>query len=143
MAESHVLSGLVAKRGELAGEVERHRGELHRLAEALSHVDATIRMFDPSYAVGAIPARTRGSRHLWFGPGECQRLVLEVLRDAIEPLSSRALAQAVAARKGLEDRRDVLAAVQKSASAVLRRLVAKGVVRRQALADGTAVWQRG
>ena len=143
MAESHVLSGLVAKRGELAGEVERHRGELHRLAEALSHVDATIRMFDPSYAVGAIPARTRGSRHRWFGPGECQRLVLEVLRDAIEPLSSRALAQAVAARKGLEDRRDVLAAVQKSASAVLRRLVAKGVVRRQALADGTAVWQRG
>jgi len=143
MAESHVLSGLVAKRGELAGEVERHRGELHRLAEALSHVDATIRMFDPSYAVGAIAARTRGSRHQCFGPGECQRLVLEVLRDAIEPLSSRALAQAVAARKGLEDRRDVLAAVQKSASAVLRRLVAKGVVRRQALADGTAVWQRG
>ena len=48
MAESHVLSGLVAKRAELAGEVEHHRGELHRLAEALSHVDATIRLFDPA-----------------------------------------------------------------------------------------------
>jgi len=24
--------------------------------------------------------------HRWFGPGECQRLVLEVLRAAAEPL---------------------------------------------------------
>lgn len=143
MAESTVLSGLVAKRGELAGEVEHHRRELHRLANALSHVDATIRLFDPGYELGSIPARTRGSRHQWFGPGECQRLVLEILRDAVEPLSSRALAQEVAARKGLEDRRDVLAVVQKTASAVLRRLVAKGVVRRQARADGAQVWERG
>jgi len=109
----------------------------------LSHVDVTIRLFDPSYAVGAIAARTRGSRHQWFGPGECQRLVLEVLRDAVEPLSGRALAREVAARKWLEARHDVLAVVQKSALAVLRRLVAKGVVRRQALADGSHVWERG
>ena len=143
MAESHVLSGLVAKRGELAGEVECHRRELQRLAEALGHVEATIRLFDPSYELGAIPARKRGSRQQWFGPGECQRLVLEVLRDAVEPLSGRALAREVLARKGLEDSRDILAVVQKTALAVLRRLVAKGVVRRQALADGTHVWERG
>jgi hypothetical protein len=126
----------------LAGEVEHHRRELNRLSDALSHVDATIPLFDPSCELGALPARQRGSRHQWFGPGACQRLVLEVLRDAVEPLSSRALAQEVAARKGLEDRRDVLAVVQKTASAVLRRLVAKGVARRQMLADGTPVWER-
>ena len=33
MAQSLVVSGLVAKRGELAGEVERCRQELQRLAE--------------------------------------------------------------------------------------------------------------
>jgi len=143
MAESNVLSGLVAKRGELAGEVEHYRRELQRLAEALGHVDATIRLFDPSYELGAPPARTRGSRQQWFGSGECQRLVLESLRDAVEPLSGRTLAQEVMARKGLEDSRAVLAVVQKTALAVLRRLVAKGVVRRQALADGTHVWERG
>jgi hypothetical protein len=32
MAESQVLSGLVAKRGELAGEMDHHRRELQRLA---------------------------------------------------------------------------------------------------------------
>ena len=143
MVESHVLSGLVAKRGELAGELEHHRRELQRLAQALGHVEATIRLFDPSYELGAVAARKRGSRRQWFGPGECQRLVLEVLRDAVEPLSGRALAREVVVRKGLEDSRDVLAVVQKTALAVLRRLVAKGVVRRQALADGTQVWERG
>ena len=143
MAESHVVSGLVAKRGELAGEVEHHRRELRRLADALGHVEATIRLFDPGYELGAVPARKRGSRRQWFGPGECQRLVLEVLRDAVEPLSGRALAREVMARQGLEDSRDVLAVVQKTALAVLRRLVAKGVVRRQARADGSHVWERG
>jgi hypothetical protein len=61
MAESHVVSGLVAKRGKLAGEVEQHRRELQRLAQALGHVEATIRLFDPGYELGAVPARKRGS----------------------------------------------------------------------------------
>ena len=56
MAESQVVSGLVAKRGELAGEVERHRRELQPLGEELGHLDATIRLFDPSYALGAVGA---------------------------------------------------------------------------------------
>ena len=56
--------------------------------------------------------------------------MLEVLRDAPEPQSGRALAQAVVASKGLEDSRDVLAVVQKTALAVPRRLVTKGEARR-------------
>jgi hypothetical protein len=82
MAESHVVSGLVAKRGELAGEAERHRRALDRLAEKLRHLDATIRLFAPDYALGGIRATQRRRTRRWFGPGECQRLVLEVLRDA-------------------------------------------------------------
>ncbi len=142
MAESHVVSGLVAKRGELAGEVEHYRRELHRLADELGHVDATIRRFDPSYDLGGIRSKKRGHRNQWFGPGECRRLVLEVLRDALEPLSGRALTQALAARKGLEGGREVLAAMQKTALAVLRRLVGKGVARSVALADGTRARER-
>ena len=143
MAESHVVSGLVAKRGELAGQVEHYRQELQRLAGQLCHVDATIRLFDPSYDLGGIRTRKQGHRNQWFRAGECQRLVLEILRDALEPLSGRALAQALAARKGLEGGGEVLAAVQKTASAVLRRLAAKGVVRSVALSHGTRAWERG
>lgn len=87
MVESHVVSGLVAKRGELAGEAERHRRELHRLADELVHLEATIRLFAPDYDLGGIRVRRRRHRHQWFKPGECQRLALEVLRDAPGPLS--------------------------------------------------------
>jgi hypothetical protein len=142
MVESHVVSGLVAKRGELAGEAERHRWELHRLADELVHLDATIRLFAPDYDLGGIRARKRRRAHRWFGPGECQRLVLEVLRDAGGPLSDQCVTTAVALRKGLQDHPEVLASLQKTALAVLRRLTGKGAARCIGLADGTRAWER-
>ncbi len=53
MADSQVVSGLVAKRGELAGEAERHRRALDQLAEDLRHLDATIRLFAPDAPLAA------------------------------------------------------------------------------------------
>ena len=142
MVESHVVSGLVAKRGELAGEAERHRRELHRLADELVHLDATIRLFAPDYDLGGIRVRRRRHRHQWFKPGECQRLVLEVLRDAPGPLSDYGVRAAVAVRKGLQDRPEVLASLHKTTQAVLRRLAGQGVARAVGLADGGRAWER-
>ena len=142
MAESLVVSGLVAKRGELAGEAEHYRQELQRLADELGHVDATIRLFDPSYNLGAIRVRKRGHRNQWFGQGECQRLILEILREAVQPLSGHTLTQALLVHKDLEGHREAATQVKKTASAVLRRLLVKGVVRRSTLPDGTRVWER-
>jgi hypothetical protein len=142
MVESHVVSGLVAKRGELAGEAERHRRELHRLADELVHLDATIRLFAPDDDLGGIRVRRRRHRHQWFKPGECQRLVLEVLRDAPGPLSDHGVRAAVAVRKGLQDRPEVLASLHKTTQAVLRRLAGKGVARAVGLADGGRAWER-
>ena len=126
MAESHVVSGLVAKRGELAGEAQHCRRELQRLADALGHLDATIRLFDPDYDLGGIQPRKRRRGQRWVAPGECQRLVLEVLRDTAGPLSDQGVAVAVATRKGLQDRPEAQAALQKTTLAVLRRLAGKG-----------------
>ena len=57
--------------------------------------------------------RGRAPRQQWFRAGECQRFVLETLRDAAEPLSDGALSQAVAARRGLNDPA-VLVSLQKT-----------------------------
>ena len=140
MADSQVVSGLVEKRAELAGEVEHYQRELQRLAAELGHLDATIRLFDPFYDLGSVRPKRRGRRTQWFAPGECQRLVLETLRDAGEPLSGRALAQMLVTRKELAGGHDVLAPVNKTAMAVLRRLLSKEVVCRSALPNGTWVW---
>jgi len=142
MAESHVVSGLVAKRGELAGQAEQCRRELHRLAGELGHLDATIRLFDPDYDLGGIRTRRRRCGQRWFGPGECQRLILEVLRDAGGPLSDQGVTTAVAAHKGLQERPEILAPLHKTTLAVLRRLTGKGAARRVELADGTRAWER-
>ena len=142
MAESHVVSGLVAKRGELAGEAQTLSPGV---AAAGGRVGPSGRD-DPSVCPGLRPRRhsarrqRRGQR--WFGPGECQRLVLEVLRDAEGPLSDQGVTVAVAARKGLQGRPEVLAPLQKTTLAVLRRLADKGAARRVGLADGARAWER-
>lgn len=115
---------------------------MHRLADELGHLDATIRLFAPDYDLGRIRPRKRRRAHHWFGPGECQRLVLEVLRDAAGPLSDQGVTVAVAARKGLQDRPEVVAPLQKTTLAVLRRLAGKGVARVVGLADGERRWER-
>jgi hypothetical protein len=142
MAESHVVSGLLAKRGELAGEAEHCRREPHRLAGEWGHRDATIRVLDPHYDLGGIGPRTRRRGQRWFGPGECQRVVLEVLRDAAGPLSDQGVTMAIAGRKGLQDRPEALAALQRTTLAVLRRLAGKGAVRAVGAADAARAWAR-
>src|SRR4249919_2909655 len=41
-------SGLIAKRAELAGQIETMQREMRDLVAAIGHVDASIRLFDPN-----------------------------------------------------------------------------------------------
>ena len=49
MAESHVVTGLVAKRAELAGQIETCRRELEHLEADVGHLDGAIKLFAPDY----------------------------------------------------------------------------------------------
>jgi hypothetical protein len=142
MAEPHVVSALVAKRGELAGEMQRYRRELRRLDEQLGHLDATIRLFAPDYDLSGVRPRQRRAGGRRFGQGECQRLVLETLRDAPEPLSDRQVASAVAASKGVDAQSPARAGLEKTTLATLRRLAKKGAIRALVPPDGRRAWQR-
>ena len=142
MAESHVVSALVAKRGELAGDVQRHRRELRRLDEQLIHLDAAIRLFAPDYDLSEVRPRQRRMGQRRFAQGECQRLVLETLRDAPEALSDRQVEAAVAASKGVEAQSPAQAGLEKTTLATLRRLAKKGAIRALTLPDGRRAWQR-
>ena len=57
MAEPHVITGLIAKRAELAGKIEHLQDELRQLVIDLDNVDATIHIFDPSIELEDIRAR--------------------------------------------------------------------------------------
>ena len=54
MSESHVVSGLVAKRSELAGLIDHHQKEIDRLTGDLVHLDAAIKLFSPEFDLGTI-----------------------------------------------------------------------------------------
>ena len=77
----YVLTGLVKRRAELAGEIEALRARLAQIGIDLGHLDAVIRPFDPEYELASIcPKRPRGPDVA--GRGERSRALLAVLREA-------------------------------------------------------------
>jgi hypothetical protein len=80
-----VLSGLVKRRAELAGEADALRGRLAQIAADLGHLDATIRLFDPDFDLAAIrPKRARSG--VDANRGATIRHALDVLRRAGKPM---------------------------------------------------------
>jgi hypothetical protein len=59
MAESHVVTGLVAKRAELAGRIEACCRELERLETDVGHLDSAIKLFAPDYKLESTGPRRR------------------------------------------------------------------------------------
>ena len=101
----HVVTGLIAKRAEIAGQIEHLQAELKAKVCELDHVEATLRIFDPEMDMAALGARKVPPAHHAFR-GEVSRIILEALRTAGRPLSTTDLTERVMAERGL-DRQDV------------------------------------
>jgi hypothetical protein len=102
----HVLSGLTKRRAELTGEAETLRARLAQIGTDVVHLDVVIRQFDPDYDLGSIrPKRARPEDAV--GRGEIGRFVLQVLREATEPVATHDVARRLMAERGqdVEDRR--------------------------------------
>src|SRR5689334_22221400 len=95
LAEAHVICALRDKRSELAGMVNRLERELVERRASLTHLDATMRLFDPDLRPEEIRPRRLRDRNAWFRPGECLRLIYDVLRHAPKPLTARELAERI------------------------------------------------
>ncbi len=141
MAESHVVTGLVAKRAELAGRIEQCHRELKRLVADVSHLDGSIKLFAPDYNLEGIRAKTPRQRNQFFHQGECQRLVLEIFRDAEEPLSARQIAETLVERKEMEATPAMIEQMRKNAWGVVRRLAGKGVIRDTGTEGSCKTWK--
>ena len=101
MADPHVLTGLISKRREIAGQIEHLQDQLRQHVIDLDHVDAAIHIFDPSIELEEIKSRPVPPRHQAF-KGEVTRIVLATLRNAKRPLTTAEIAQRVMAERGLE-----------------------------------------
>jgi hypothetical protein len=139
MAELHVISALRDKRSELAGIVSRLEHQLLAHRASLTHVDATMLLFDPDSRPQEIRPRRQRARNSWFRPGECLRLIYDVLRDAPQPVATRELTERIMQVKAIpatDDRRREL--IQKTICGSLAR--AKDTIERTDTA-GIVKWR--
>jgi hypothetical protein len=91
MAELNVVSALRNKRAELAGMVGQLEQQLTRQRTNLAHLDATMRLFEPEIRPQEIRAKRQRAGSAWSRRGECLRRIYDELRNATQPLTTRAL----------------------------------------------------
>lgn len=97
----YALSALRNKRATIASEIVQLERQLRHRRESLGHVDATLRLLDPSIEPGAIPNKRPVKNITLFRQGELGRLILDALRTAEgKPLSTAAIVTAVLAAGG-------------------------------------------
>ena len=129
MSESHVVSGLVAKRSELSGLIQHHQDAMRRLSVDLDHLNAAIKLFDPSFDLRTIKATAHREANPWFKKGESARCVLDALRVAERPLTSRQVGEAILKERGVNSSEiEDWPLFQKTILGALRRLEKKAMV---------------
>jgi hypothetical protein len=101
MTEMLAITTLRTKRAEIADALEGLGRQVEQRRTDLMHVDATLRLFDSDAAAVPGPKGPARKRNDWFQPGECRRRIHDVLRDAVTPVTTRAIVEAVMAAKTL------------------------------------------
>lgn len=129
MGESHVMTGLVAKRAELAGKLEHHQSMVRQLIMEIDALDQTLRLFNPDIELDEIKPKPLPPRHAAY-KGEVARIVLSTLRNASRPCSTHELTMHVMAERGMNtaDKR-LVKTVGKRVGACLRHHRSKGLLR--------------
>lgn len=79
---NYMVTGLVAKRAEIAGELERTHERLRELVNQLEHLDATLQLVAPDMEVEAIRPKAFRPPDDWSKRGQMSRLVLSILRTS-------------------------------------------------------------
>jgi hypothetical protein len=125
-----VLSGLVKRRSELAGDIERTHDALRKMILDLENLDATILQFDPDFRVETIQPKAFRPPKDWSNRGQMSRIILSILRQASEPLTTRDIALQLLVERALDksDQR-LLRLMTKRVGVALRGQKENGVVR--------------
>ena len=102
IATTQATYALTRLHAELAGKVIDNKREAERLAESMRHVEAVLKLIDPSFNVRGISVRRRKpNRH--FKRGTIFRYVLQILKEAEHPITTTEIVRRLFAAKGVTD----------------------------------------
>ena len=122
----------------MAGDILELLGKVDALAIDLETLDRTLRLFDPTIELAAIPALQSRPKADWALRGEVVRIVFAILREAPEPMPTRDLAGAVNRARGVEG--EITFLQVKRLRKCLDRQRARRTLRVVSV-DGTQCWQ--
>ncbi len=121
----NTVSGLVAKHAELSALRTKYKAEIKKLTVDIDHLDAAIRLFDPDadiYAIKEYVTKHRAQK------GSVKKLVLDTMREATEPLTSRQITEMWAADRGLAADEATLSILRKRIGACIKANVNQGLI---------------
>lgn len=107
----------------------------------MESVDATIRLFDPDYRVEEIRPKAFRPPDDWSKRGEMTRIILDILRQAAEPLTSRDIASQLVRERALDPTDKLMRLMTKRVGVALRGQRDKGAVRSSQAHGLYMVWE--
>lgn len=114
---------------ELGGQILENKKEAEQLADKMRHVEAVLKMLDPTYNLRRIAVKRR-QPNPWFKRGTVYRRAVDALRTATEPLTAREIAERVLLAANIKrPDKAALADLIGSVLASLRNHKGKGVER--------------
>jgi hypothetical protein len=125
---NNVVSGLIAKRRELAGIIDKLQRQLDQHRADLTHIDGALRVLATDLNPEKIRPKRAYRRNRYFARNELSRLCLGVLRTAgDELLNTDDIAGRVIAVKGFDQADAILrAAIREQVGSTVKRLHRSG-----------------
>jgi hypothetical protein len=121
----NTVAGLVAKHAELMALREKYKAEIKKLTVDIDHLDAAIRLFDPTadtYAIKEYVTKHRAEK------GTVKRFVLSTLRTATAPMTSRQLTELWVVDRGLVADDATVTTIRKRIGACIKSCVEQGLI---------------
>jgi hypothetical protein len=121
----NTVAGLVEKHKELSALREKYRAEIKKLTVDIDHLDAAIRLFDPTadtYAIKEYVTKHRAEK------GSVKRFILNRFREAPAPLTSRQITELWVADRGLVADEATYATIRKRIGAAIKTCVGQGLI---------------
>jgi hypothetical protein len=130
-SHDHVVSGLIEKRRELAGIIDKLQRQLDQHRADLTHIDGTLHVLAAGLDPETIRPKRAYRRNRYFARNELSRLCLGVLRTAAgELLSTDDIAGGVIVAKGFDAGDSILrAAIRDQVGSTVKRLHRTGAIK--------------
>lgn len=128
----NTVAGLIAKHTELCALRDKYEQNIRRLTVGIDHLDATLRLFDCTGGhemPGEYVTKHKANK------GTVTRFVLQQLREATGPLTSREITFAWCEDRGLKADDETYAVLRKRIGACIKTCAMRGLIEDRGWSD--------